>query len=537
MIEDGILKNRQSNFNKNIATAFTQRAENHKLSLRKDTIDNYIEQKRMKYFENEDIVIENVRDLSPEKIIDMKNLNLNRELSFAEIIENLKVLMMERSDWYADTQTLKECLVNIRKITCRHLVRDNNVLLEHKIPSLIFSILEYYQSEVEYSEIEQVILKEALWSINNLACVNQSKIFDEIKSRNILSVLKNYLYCDYDKLITDAAHCIGNIVIESRDFRNKALKLGILDRVVKLSQDMTKPLELTKNCMFLILTILRGKPHPDLEKIGPSLNIVSANLWSNDEEIVKSSLQSISYLSDGIDTIQSKIISTGCIPKILQYAVVKKKEIQTPSLRIIGNLAGTTNNKLCELLLDSGVPKVIIDLFNSPQSVDLIKELLWIFSNLSLGSIKVVNYLAENEKFIKRLSVLLMEDDALVRFQALSILYNLLQNGNIGTVERVIRSGIVNHVCKLLTEFFEMMPFQTSIIGIGFLNRLIKLAKKNTELVSIILSSGLREKFESVFLNTQFQDKAAEASIEKFLENINKLVDIDDNVSMTSYND
>jgi hypothetical protein len=100
-----------------------------------------------------------------------------------------------------------------------------------------------------------------------MVCITNSEIFNEMKRRNSLLVLKNYLFISNEKIVEQVALCLGNIVVESNYFRESALKIGILDRVVILTKDISKPVELIKNCIFVISNILRGKPHPNLEKV------------------------------------------------------------------------------------------------------------------------------------------------------------------------------------------------------------------------------------------------------------------------------
>jgi len=92
-------------------------------------------------------------------------------------------------------------------------------------------------------------------------------VYKEMRQRNTLLVLRNYLYSNVDRLLDQTALCIGNIIVETNEFRDTAINLGILDRAVNLSKDTTKPVELIKNCMFLISNLLRGKPKPQLEKV------------------------------------------------------------------------------------------------------------------------------------------------------------------------------------------------------------------------------------------------------------------------------
>ena len=136
-----------------ISSLFNQRAEKHKLQLRKSRVDDYIETKRMKHSETPT----SIRDLSLNAdpgYIDLTELNLNKELNLSDILSKLQILMMENLYWYQDTETLKECLVNLRKITCRQSTGEVSKMADKKIHVLLFKILEYYQSYDDYTDKE-----------------------------------------------------------------------------------------------------------------------------------------------------------------------------------------------------------------------------------------------------------------------------------------------------------------------------------------------------------------------------------------------
>jgi len=116
-------------------------------------VDKYIENKRMKLIE-----VYN----SPDSL-DFKELNINKELNFQEIMDKLNILIMEREKWYEETTVLKECVINIRKITCRYLVRDIDLLLKNKIEILLFNILEYYQCKTNVKEEENAVIVNLLF--------------------------------------------------------------------------------------------------------------------------------------------------------------------------------------------------------------------------------------------------------------------------------------------------------------------------------------------------------------------------------------
>jgi hypothetical protein len=107
----------------------------------------------MKLIDNS-ISINDINNINPDSYLDFKELNINKEFSFVEILSKLKSIISENNNWYTETKILRECIINIRKITCRNLNRDNTMLIENKIHILLFKLLEYYQAYVDYTQEE-----------------------------------------------------------------------------------------------------------------------------------------------------------------------------------------------------------------------------------------------------------------------------------------------------------------------------------------------------------------------------------------------
>jgi hypothetical protein len=116
----------------------------------------------------EPINFNDLTGIKPENFLDFQELNLNKELSFPQILEKLKSIIIENENWYEETTVLRECMTNLRKITCRQLKRDNNLLIENNIHILLFKILEYFQSYHEYTELEQTIIVNIYNKLNIL---------------------------------------------------------------------------------------------------------------------------------------------------------------------------------------------------------------------------------------------------------------------------------------------------------------------------------------------------------------------------------
>lgn len=83
-----------------------------------------------------------------ETLRDLTELNLSREISFTELIEKIKSLVGEDlNKIYNDQINLKDCLVSIRRITCRSIKLENKNLINYNIHLFLIEILIHYQSQ------------------------------------------------------------------------------------------------------------------------------------------------------------------------------------------------------------------------------------------------------------------------------------------------------------------------------------------------------------------------------------------------------
>ena len=94
----------------------------------------------------------------PEKILNFQELNLKKDLSLSDILEKLKVLLKNSSNWYEETAILKECITGIRKITCRQLQKESENIFKNEIHILLLKILEHYQAFNQFTGEEDIVI-------------------------------------------------------------------------------------------------------------------------------------------------------------------------------------------------------------------------------------------------------------------------------------------------------------------------------------------------------------------------------------------
>jgi len=122
-------------------------------------------------------------------------------------------------------------------------------------------------------------------------------------------------------------------------------------------------------------------------------------LWNKNEEIIIDSIWTLSFLSDGPEEYQNKIVSEGVIQKINEYSHIKIDQFQIPCLRILGNLLAG-NITLIENLFEKGCFNSICDLgYDSIENIEILQEVIWCFMNLSKTNSKIINKMIEYKKF------------------------------------------------------------------------------------------------------------------------------------------
>lgn len=105
------------------------------------------------------------------------------------------------------------------------------------------------------------------------------------------------------------------------------------------------------------------------------------------------------------------IIGTGCFPKILEYAMIRKSHIQVPSLRIIGNLASGEDNKLIQALVNDNAIITLENLLSTKLEKQIKEDILWALNNFSDSSINIINHMIENEKLNKHLFEIITQNN------------------------------------------------------------------------------------------------------------------------------
>uniref|UniRef100_A0A914QPX5 Importin subunit alpha n=1 Tax=Panagrolaimus davidi TaxID=227884 RepID=A0A914QPX5_9BILA len=282
-------------------------------------------------------------------------------------------------------------LASIRQI--RKLLSDsfdilkNDKFIESGIIPVLVKYLKHKNSNVVF---------EATWALTNLAS-GTSEQTQAVVDSGAIPLLIDLLESDNSEIVNQAIWALSNIVgDENADFREQCIKLGIIPKLLKFIDASDSPTDLIRNVAGTMVNLCRPKIPPiSIQNVQKILQGFEKLINHHDATVVSDSLWGIDYIIEpGEDDNEAKVqlilknkIFVKRIIKLLNHP---ESEIQSPAIRIIGNIIYGTNLQTQEIL-DFGILTNIKELLHSSDDIYAIKDILWALSNILKGPIEHVN--------------------------------------------------------------------------------------------------------------------------------------------------
>jgi hypothetical protein len=127
--------------------------------------------------------------------------------------------------------------------------------------------------------------------------------------------------------------------------------------------------------VWTLSNLCRGKPAPEFETIKPALPVLVQALFSNDIETVQDACWALSYISDGPNNRIQAVLDTGIGPRIVELLCSRTTSIQTPALRVVGNIV-TGDDTQTQLMIDLNIVPALLWMLDSPGR-NIRKEACW----------------------------------------------------------------------------------------------------------------------------------------------------------------
>ena len=273
-----------------------------------------------------------------------------------------------------DHEVRLESLIQVRKL----LSSENSPPIGEIVETGALPLFITYLEREEQPKLQF----EAAWVLTNIASGNSAQTAAVVAAEAIPAFIC-LMSSNRDDLREQAAWALGNIAGDSAEKRDLILQAGALEPLLRCINNASQ-ISATRNCSWTLSNFCRGKPAPPLSLIHPAINFLAFLLdRSNDEEILVDVCWALSYLTDGAnERIESVVNQPGVVQRVVDLLDHPLPELQTPALRVIGNIV-TGSEAQTQVVLESPLALPLLKKLLHHNNKATRKEACWGLSNIA----------------------------------------------------------------------------------------------------------------------------------------------------------
>jgi HEAT repeat protein len=290
---------------------------------------------------------------------------------------------------------------------------------------------------------------ESAWVLTNIAS-GTSEQTDFVVQSGAVPAFVRLMCSPKDELREQAAWALGNIAGDSPEKRNIVLQAGALEPLLHCITH-TEQIGVIRNCGWTLSNFCRGKPPPPFPAIAPALPILSMLLnRSQDEEILTDVCWALSYLTDGTnDRIQPVIEQEGIVPRVVELLDHENPTVQTPALRVIGNIV-TGDEAQTEAVLRCPTALIMLKKLLQHPNKAVRKEACWGISNITAGSPVQIDAVIKGGIIPVILSLMESSSEFEIKKEAAWALSNASTCGNEEQLLFLTNLDVIHYFCSLI---------------------------------------------------------------------------------------
>ena len=324
---------------------------------------------------------------------------------------------------------------------------------------------------------------EAAWALTNIASGTRYHV-NAILHVGALKGFVHFLNSPNADMRAQCLWGVGNIAGDSVECRDMVLQLGCLPTILTTINPSSN-IETLRNATWVLSNLCRGKPSPNFELLLPAIPALGQLLRSSDDAVLIETLWAISYLTDAPDRQIETVVQEGVVPFILKLMNHPNLSVQTPAIRIVGNIV-SGHEKLTQIVIDGGAVLILRQKLNS-FSRALRKEACWALSNIAAGSERQIQTLLDHE-MLTPLFQMIKDAHMDIRKETAWVLSNIV-SGNSSSEQKqyMVHFGLHRALCHFLSEG---TCYPSGILK-NVLEALKRLMRDQNELVSDMEDCGL----------------------------------------------
>lgn len=287
---------------------------------------------------------------------------------------------------------------------------------------------------------------EAAWALTNIAS-GESESTKLIVAAGGIPHLCNLLMSPDTLVQEQAVWALGNVAGDCPDYRDQILSIGVLPVLIRMIKTSPK-ISMQRNAVWTVSNLCRGKPAPPFIAIQDAIPVLSSLIRAEDEQVVIDACWAVSYVSDGDPERIQSVLANNIAPRIIELLLHPNSLVQTPALRVIGNIV-TGNDQQTQYMISLGVLPQIANILARTNKRAIKKEACWTVSNITAGPPEQIQQVLD-ARLAEQLVHHMAHSELDVQKEAAWAVANATSSGNQAQIRYIGELGAIPPMLRLL---------------------------------------------------------------------------------------
>ena len=292
---------------------------------------------------------------------------------------------------------------------------------------------------------------QAAWTLTNILSGSSHIVIPIIEKTPIISYMMELIKSQNIKVRDQAIWCISNIVGEDIKYRDNILKNGGLEKLLSLLDFEIgyekRRITSIRNLIWTISNMIRGKDLPPFSLMIKTIPVIKRIFNEcKDEECMINAGLCLTYITKNINNTDMNTFFNYDLIDNKWLKLISNNNINEPIIRTCGNIISGSDDAT-QRILDLGFLSHINLIYNISNTKT--KELCWIISNITAGTVKQIQMVIEAGLF-PPIFFLMKSGKWMIKKECIYIMSNLVSGGNRKQIDYAVECGVIHGLCDML---------------------------------------------------------------------------------------